>query len=418
MHMKQSLAAIFLMLAVATSLAQPAQEEISFGPYFFGYETEPSMDYGGRMILSMHRAISDAGHLFTADMPALAAVYEVPLAIFISTLQHEIFGHGSRAREYNLDPSYGFGLDFSAYTTIDKDPGSNEEMIYISTGGTEADMVLARRILIDLCQPGGSKASAIPLMFFAKTDLSIYIFSTATPRDKNPRDDDDNSFVDQFDSGNDIAIYLVSRQARRLGGDPVDVWNRDYTIDFTEEELDETYDQAQSVALWNVLDPMMWASMFFYVKDHILEGKVVARPPVLPVGDGFGFTVATRGAIGPQSVSRFLDFYFVTPIGVINAYGRDLRSTEETTMGFGGGFHRVTLGPFVSLSIMGDHWENPDSVEEFYDGSSWNASAELEVFWGSTIGTSLKVGSKSDGYLPGTPTDSGTYIGAGMSVSF
>ena len=55
-----------------------------FGPFFLGHETEPSMDYGGRTIASLHTAACDLGWKLSRRMPYLAPAYEAPLAILFS----------------------------------------------------------------------------------------------------------------------------------------------------------------------------------------------------------------------------------------------------------------------------------------------------------------------------------------------
>lgn len=402
-----------VLLFATSAHAQKLREPLRPGPYFLGYESEPSMDYGGRMIVSLHRGVSDLGAVFTRRFPYVAAAYEFPIALLISSVQHEVFGHGARAREYNLDPDYGFGLDASAYTTIDKDPKNNMDLANLCAGGTEADSVMAHRILLDLCDPDGGPACSIPLMFFAKMDFSLYVFSTAKPTE------DSAVFTDDYESGNDIALYLVTRQAQRLGGSAVDVWNRDYDIDFDEPELKDTYNQMQSAAVWNMADPMMWASMFLYVRQHLIQGKRRTAAPALPLGPHAAITIGTRAAMSPDSVTRFADLYLLTDIGIFNVYGRDLQSTEQTTYGFGAAIQRLHLGEAVLLNLAGDLWKNPEGTEEFYDNDSgWNMSSEAQFALGGPVWLALKVGGKSEGFLPGLPSDSGVYGGAGVVVGF
>ncbi len=408
--------------AVAAPLEDPAAPR--FGPYFLGHETEPAMDYGGRVMISLHTAVSDAGSILTRRFPYVAPAYELPFAVLISTLQHEVHGHGARGREYNLKPSYGFGLDFSAYTTIDRYPRSMEQLSALAAGGTEANSIMARRIGLDLCRPGSIPASSATMLLLAKLDLSVYIASTSKPR--APREaepgradaEDKTSFVDEFEQGNDIAIYLATRQATRREADPVDVWLRDYEIDFDDPLLDKSYRQVQDVALWNALDPMLWASMFFYVRDHAIKGARMLPAPALPIGDGYGLTVGTRGSIEPQSVSRFLDIYLLTPVAVFGAYGRDLRSTDETAYGFGAGVYRLTLGARAKASFSGDIWDWPEAPEAQYNGTGWNAVGEIEFPIGPALGMALKAGYKNAGYFPGVPTASGAYLGGGLTATF
>jgi hypothetical protein len=410
--------AVFCASLLSTVVAaERTAEDWDWGPYFLGYETEPAMDAGGRIITSINGAFSDVGYKFLHKRVPFALAYELPVSYLISINQHEVFGHGSRAREYNLDPSFTF-----AATSIGKDPENNLQMATLSAGGTEGDGIMARRILIDLCQKGGTPANSIPMMFWAKTDLSLYVFMTPKPKEEDNPDDPDEestSFVDEYEGGNDIAVYLATRQAQRTGGNAVDVWNRDYPIDFTEPELKKTYDQMQSAAIWNLADPMMWASMVLYVRQHLIQGKHHTAVPALPLGDDLAITVGTRAAMSPDSVTRFLDFYLISPAGVFNLYGRDLQSTEETTMGFGAGLYRLNLGSAVKLSVGGDYWKNPSAPEKFYDDASgWNVTSEVEIEVAAPVSLSFKVGGKSDGFFPGTPTDSGAYGGAGVSVKF
>lgn len=385
-----------------------------YDAYFLGFETDPAMDYGGRDITTLHslacRGIGWAAR--TERIPFVAPAYEFIFAGGLSVVQHEVFGHGSRAREYNLDPDYGFGLDFSGWTSIGKDPADNEQNIMLAGGGTEADSILAHRILRDLYTGDGADGSKIPLMAIAKLDFSLYCLITPDPND-SPDD-----FSEEYNGGNDIAYYLVSRQAQRRRADAGDVWNNDYPVDFNDPNLRDNYDEVQQAALWNLCDPAALAAMYGYVTDHVLRGKTQVRPPVIPMGGGYGLTAGTRAFIGPEEVTRFLDLYWVTPGPLVTVYGRDLSNPLNRTYGWGGGIYGLPALPGVSLGLAGDIWQVPDSEEGLYEGSGWNAVGELDTLLFGRFGLSCKVGAKSDGFFPGTPMASGIYGGAGLLVSF
>ncbi len=417
-----ALAALLLWGALLTgphALATQPDPMHRFGPYFLGHETEPAMEYGGRVMTSLHTAASDLGAALSRRFPYIAPAYEVPLALVFSTLQHEIHGHGARAREYNLKPSYGFGLDFSAYTTIDRDPRTLAELSALAAGGTEANAIMAQRILLDFCRPRSIPASAAALLLPARLDLSVYIAATSRPRaDEDGRNENAASFTEEYEQGNDIAIYLATRQATRRDGDPSAVWRRDYAVDFDDPLLRKSSRQTRDVALWNALDPMLWATMFFYVRDHAIRGARTLPAPALPLGDGYGIAIGTRGSIEPQSVSRFLDVYFLTPSAVFGLYGRDLVSTTETTHGYGARIHRLALGSRVEASLSGAAWEYPQAPEKLYDGTGWNVNAEIEIGLTSSMGLALKAGVKNAGYYPGVPTAAGLYGGGGVTAVF
>ena len=199
--------ALPLCLAVLTALstsahAQPAPAAApSHDPLFLGYESEPGMDFGGRTVASVQALVSRGiGSIPHVDRhPGLAPVWEFPVGAFLSVVQHEVDGHGGRAREFGLHPSYGFGFDFSGYTSTRTAPRTHEENLLIDTAGVESDGVMARRILLDALRPEGTDGAKIPLAMMAKLDLSLYIADVEKPSQNSGK------LIDQYRSGNDMA---------------------------------------------------------------------------------------------------------------------------------------------------------------------------------------------------------------------
>lgn len=373
------------------------------------------MDFGGRTVAAAQELFSGLLNRRPAVKrnPAIATAWEFPIALGLSLVQHEVLGHGSRAREFDLGPRYGLGFDLSAYTEIRKDPSSNEQNVLLAAAGTEASGVLARRLLLDLHQPGGGEGSSVPLLMLSKLDLALYVLITPAPR-SDTRDE----FQDQYDEGNDVAIYLVSRQGLRAGADPVSVWDRSYTIDFSDPLLSDTWDDARLTALWNLLDPAMVLSVIGYFRDHVSDGESLITPPVWKVSPSLGLTAGTRGALGVGEVTRFFDIYLTTKRGIGSLYARDLDSSIDRTYGFGLGFHRLRLGSCVTLSVQGDWWDEPRALERATTRSGWNAAGELDWVIRRGWGVSAKLGKKSEGFLPGLSLDSGYYAGLGVMASF
>lgn len=401
---------VLVVLGVLVVLSTPAQAQ-DHDPYFLGYETEPGMDFGGRTLTSLHSGLSRAiGSIrdLGERHPGVAPAWEFPVGAAILLVQHEVGGHGGRGREFGLGPSYGFGFDFSGYTTTERAPRTNEELLLLASGGTEADQVLARRVFLDLLRPEGVDGAKIPLAFMAKLDLTLYVASTPRPRPG----DDDGDFPDEVESGNDVAIYLVGRQSQRLGASAADVWNNVYPIDFGDPLLEDNWDDARLTAAWNLLDPTLVAAVFSYFRDHVLRGEDRIRAPMLRVG-GIGLSLGTRGALGPQSVSRYLDLHAATSRGIFTVYVRDLDSSVDRTFGLGAGVHGLRLGR-LGLGLSADVWDEPEAPEGLYEGSGWNAAAEVDALLSDRWGLSAKVGSKSEGFLPGLPVEDGIYLGFGV----
>ena len=399
-----------LMLLVAEAAAAPMTNAVH-DPYFLGYEMDPAMDYGGAGILDL-QALASRGLASVLPSSYAAPVYEFFLASGLCTVQHEVFGHGARARENGLDPQYAFGLDLSGGTGLREEPQTLAELLAIAGGGTEGDSVLADRALLELYTGAGAEAAKIPLMVFSKIDVSLYSMVTADPADAR------REFVDDYTNGNDIAYYLVARQAQRQGGTAAAVWNNEYAIDFKDPLLHENYDAVQAAALWNLVDPAMLAALFEYGTAHVGQGQTRVKPPVVPLGGGYGLTAGTRAFLGPAQVDRYLDLLLTTPGPLIRLYAREMDSSLEQTYGFGATLHRLLAGERRWLSLQTDYWREPDSLEKLDAGSGWNFCGELTVMLSETVGVAAKLGGKSDGFNPGTPAAAGVYGGAGLWVVF
>ncbi|HEV8630260.1 MAG TPA: hypothetical protein VGV61_08080 [Thermoanaerobaculia bacterium] len=388
--------------------AAPAREP--FEPLFLGYQTEPAMDYGGRVVVSAHDALSHAfGRLgnVAEDHPGLAPVWEFPLGAGLLLVQHEVLGHGGRGREFGLGPSYSFGF-FAAATGTKRAPEDHEQLALLAAGGVEADGVLGHRLLLDALREEGVDGSRLPLAMMAKLDLTLYVSSAPRPRPG----DDKGGFTHEYRHGNDMVLYLVGRQASRFGAPAEAVWNGDYEPDFDERLLHDSWHDARVAAAWNLLDPSLAAAMVAYFRQHLLHGETRVHAPALRLGQSARLTVGTRAALGPQEISRFLDVDVAFPWAVVDVYLRDLDSSVDRTYGYGAALHQLRLGP-VALSLAGDVWDVPRATEGLEPSSGWNASVEAEAMLGR-FGVALKVGKKSDGFFPGLPRDAGTYAGAGV----
>jgi len=396
-----------LLLAL---LAPPLHAQSPWDPLFLGYGTEPEMDYGGRTVMSLQSAASRGiGSIAGVGErhPGVAPAWEFPVGAAVLLLQHEVDGHGGRAREFGLSPSYSFNYDFSAATGTQRPPKTNEENVLLAAAGTEADQVMSHRALLDFLRPEGADGAKVPLAMMSKLDLTLYVSEVKDP-------DRGDAFVRQYRDGNDMAYYLISRQAQRRGADPAAVWDGTYVVNLNDPLLGRIYDEMRTTALWNLLDPVMVGSVINYFREHVLGGQVRVHAPTLRIADGVGLAIGTRGALGPQEVSRFLDLHAATRRGVYTVYIRDLDSSIDRAYGFGAAVHGFPLGPATELGLAADSWSEPTSAERVRTGSGWNATAEIDTLFAERWGLSAKVGSKSAGFFPGLPLSDGVYVAFGV----
>lgn len=407
--------------------ALAVEEASSWTPqkYFLGWETEPAMEYGGRDIESLHVGSCALGNALLNE-PALDLFYEIPAAVVWSTFNHEFNGHGARAREFNMRPSYGVSLDLSAYTSADRPPSDLRDFAAFVAGGTEANGVLAHTMMLDALSADETDASRLPLLVMAKIDFGMYVLLISDPT-AQPDPEAETSFAEEYNSGYDPACYLAARQGRRrdlqtgrnesLG----QLWEQEqgYAADHNDPLLKENYDAMCDAAVWTLLDPSMLAAIYTYGLEHGMNEKPRVRPFMLRAGDRFAFSVGTRAYMEPDDVTRYLDLYVKTPVGLIDLYVRDLDASTDRTTGYGAMLHHVELGPNLAVSLQGDAWETPESAERFYSpGSAYNVAGEVELAFSPDFGVTGKAGYKSDGYLAGTPVDPGAYLGLGATFQF
>jgi hypothetical protein len=387
----------------------------AFDPYVAGWSSEPTMEYGGLMLASVQRASSRLLGMSAAgrEHPGLAAAWEFPLAEFLSIVTHEVNGHGGRGREFGLEPRYGLDiLRMTAYTGTLRSPESRDEVISISGAGTEADSVLANRLLVDMARPGGAEAATFALAALAKLDLTLYVAFTARPTGSTGTD-----FSNQFHEGNDIANYLVARQAQRRSANLDDLWNQVLAVDLNDPLLGKNYDAARLAALWNALDPMLITTAVKYATRHLGGGAVRIQVPMLTLGGGLGLTVGTRAFLAQSYVTRYVDVYARVPFGVGSVYVRDLDSSLARAWGWGAAFTVAPLRSRVSANITAERWDEPRSAEHGEGRPGWNVSGDVQVPVGSRLGFVLTVGRKTAGFVAGRPVNQGTYAGAGVVLS-
>jgi hypothetical protein len=104
----------------------------------------------------------------------------------------------------------------------------------------------------------------------------------------------------------------------------------------------------------------------------------------------------------------------------LDVYIRDLDSSIDRTWGAGAAVNALRLSPGLELGVQADTWKEPKSGEGIYDdnGTSWNVTGSVDATFGQTWGLSAKVGTKSKGFLPGKPKDSGVYAGFGVTAAW
>ncbi len=259
------------------------------------------------------------------------------LAILI---QHEVFGHGSRFREFgysgssyslNLVPPYGSGRGTAYFGR--SDPNRSEtvhEEIAMRSGGSEANAVLAKSVLMKWMRCGQIPARETLLYLFAANDLSWYILRTRLGRN--------------IRSGNDVNNFL--RLVNRSEGYP---FQNDYRL---------TLGSLAKQNAIHFLDPFQYVSLFTYLVTYVWSGEEERGLPMLRIGN-IGYMPSFRLGLAPWGSEAYFENYVATSQRVVNFYFRRGFGTFHRFGGFGVQAISLMQSRRFSLDSGVDLWHQP-----------------------------------------------------------
>lgn len=207
-------------LPLPTSFPDEGEVEVKGEPpgtYQFLYDKNFTPYAGGGNLLTLHKGIEklDAHSPLKEKqgvVPTIARLFELtlgwtPINYMTMVVQHEVFGHGYRMRdfgkgvgsvtkyEFNLPPPFGPG---GAATHFEfKSLPSPTQRTVLAGGGMEATGILAHQIRMEWMRTGTIPAQEAGLYNFAQTDIVHYVNSIKSDHDLH------------LDSeGHDVATYL------------------------------------------------------------------------------------------------------------------------------------------------------------------------------------------------------------------
>lgn len=334
------------------------------------------------------------------------SLLDLPLAQLSSTLIHEVFGHGARARESGLQPSFRFTLPLPYRIVLDPDTshggftnrartGHTERDLVMLLGGIEANHLTAWALLHDQILPRQAAHYGESLLYLESklSYATTMLFDLHAP-----------------DSGgaSDPHNYVQALQQR---------FNR-----WRPSERRDIAAHLRAAWLWTLSDPMLWISLYNVVVGHIYQGRRFHRPPQFALGSVRLFP-ATRFNLSPFGPEHYIDL-FATHRGVLwSLYGR-IGSGGLARHGGGGlrfSGHRLARGLHLGGAI--DVWRQPETLYRhrnvFTRPDRVGIGTDLRLRWRAfgRIGLVGKLGAKSAGYLMGQPVGGGLYGYLGFALS-
>lgn len=313
---------------------------------------------------------------------------EFTLSSFAAVLQHEVFGHGARAREFNV-PDIGYHINvYSGATTY---PSSFFNTLNvnaraaITAGGVEATSILSQQIEIDWIREGSIDSRAATMYLVNSLDESVYIFGL----DGNALHPDNDSYS-----------YIGN----------VNTWYNTTAL---------TPDKLKWAVAWNWLDPMLYMSAWTVFK-YIWLGYTAFDFCSLHMGDA-RFMPTTRTYLAPYGPEYHLLLNFFTPdekyIGVNLRHGR---TEGHTSSGIDININPINKNNCWYAANKLSFWKQPHLLQNgtaMTNTPKYGFGDFLSLYYRLADGVFLKgeIGYKLSGYIPGRQLSRGVYWGAGIT---
>ena len=325
---------------------------------------------------------------------------DLPIAIWFATVQHEVFGHGARVREFRGKASYTLYHPWSrkrAFTSFRLQDITISDLIQVTGGGIESNQVMAWEM--ERRMYGDYPLHCYDWLSFVinRYVVNHYIYRTPDPR-FHPQ-----AFIEEYHDGGDIASYLAEMNYKYHG---------QYGI--YPEEIDpllgDNYRKIKREAIWNLFDPALWLGIYYYGR-YILTGKEKFTLPMIPLW-GIQLMGGTRYNLTPIGGERYLDIYIKKGRHLFNFYLRKGSFEGNGWYGWGAGADRLWRYNNSHLGLRFDWWHQLET------GTGGNLEGELHHYLTPELGIVLQGGYKTRGYLMGKAAASGTYIFFGGLVKF
>ena len=329
-------------------------------------------------------------------------VWDAPVAWWFGIMQHEAFGHGGRAREFDADPGVHLGSPWqgrSSYSSFDPTGLSAEELLYITAGGVEANGYAAT--FLERRAVAGVRMRPIDLLFLASNRLVLSDYVLRTTADPG---DDPSRFYGEFSGGGDVAHYID--ELLRLNGVPAVI-----TPAGVNEPVQREYERLERQAIWNALDPGVWWALGSVAKLVARGDGAVPLP--LPRWGRYRFLPALSAQWTPSGGQLSLE-WIAAREETSDWFSLIVRRGDGPSGPFGalGGAidDRFRAGP-LQLGGMAEVWHDPRN------GLGAGGRLRSRIARGRVRGFFFDVGVKSQGYWVGQPARAGLFGGIGIDFT-
>ncbi len=319
-------------------------------------------------------------------------------------IQHEVFGHGARYREFGYtDNTYRLHFVFPygdnkgwAFRGI-PDPSrkiTDSENLLMTIGGFDAESLFSKAILFNWLEKEAIHYRETGLYLFTSLNLSSQILRTKYHLGGHP--------------ANDVLTYLNALNTE---------------IGIPEERHDQlTIDQLAGRTWINVLNPFLFYSLYAYFVRYLWMGDETMPLPMISLG-GFKVLPCFRFRLAPYGTEFYLESYAAFSERAARFYIRYGPPDFHKAWGAGLSIANLFRRSKFSFGTKMDVWSQPsillggENVEKSRAGLGGAILGNL--FFKLTdrpfkMGITGHLGYKTAGYLEGDKLGRGIIVRAGL----
>jgi len=301
------------------------------------------------------------------------SLIESTLASTAMVVQHEIFGHGARAREFHLPITEYRVRPWSGYTefrTKDYNNLAVQERISFITGGIEATGILANELKNEWLATKTINSGLANLYLKNKLDQTLYVLNTR--------------HYDTTTAGNDIFAYVNT----------INDWYGKQALSMS---------SLRRKILFDFADPYLFYSLYT-LYNYIASGEAKWEYPMIKIGN-YSYLPAISTHLSPYGLEYQLMNYLKTPQRNIKVGIRYGQTVGVKSLSLGLEITKIWEADNLQLDARTEIWRQPKLLV--------SSSIQAKNRWGGSLlaigqyrlhpsfNILGQLGFKTKGYIPG-----------------
>ena len=357
--------------------------------YVVNYDNDMSSRASGDAAMSLievYRQLDDAifANSDNIAMQILSYITRFTATSWIIVGNHEIGGHGARAREFDLkvtkyevDPFEGA----THFKTKDLNSLQVHKRIAVSAGGIQASYLLSENIK-DRYMASNKINPTYGISYLqARLDQASYIFST--------------KFDGKDKGSNDIYAYVKAINS---------IYGKNYI----------TKNKIRSYAYLDLFDPFLFYSGYSFIMNTDLNNI-----PMFELGE-VEYLPATRAILAPYGLEYGVVNHFVVDNKYIQVNINYGKNRKFKSCGVGVKTNKLIEFDFVSLGLEAAFWNQPKMLTDAPLKESCKQGGLGAVNFELSLNETFKIvgsgGYKTAGFIEGMPLKSSAVLRAGLKL--